>query len=216
MLDVAPLLLGCLLEHDGVVLRLTEVEAYAGTADPGSHAYRGPTPRTEVMFGPAGHLYVYLSYGMHRCVNVVTGTDGQASAVLLRAGEVVLGADRARERRQAGRSTAVAERDLARGPGRLTAALGIGAEHDGLDLLRPGAPVRLLHGDPVPARSVRTGPRVGVAGDGGDGAVFPWRFWVDGEPSVSVYRPATRRLSRASRSGEGARHTPSGRKDDER
>lgn len=210
VLDVAPALLGALVHHDHVTLRLTEVEAYAGTADPGSHAYRGPTRRTQVMFGPPGHLYVYLSYGMHHCVNVVTGPDGEASAVLLRAAEVVQGQARARERRQAGLSTRVTDRDLARGPGRLTRALGLGPRHDGLDLFGPGADVELR------ARSgrtgvVRTGPRVGVSGGGGDGARFPWRFWLEGEPTVSVYRPAARRLARAARTG---RHTSDPGKDD--
>ncbi|QFG68811.1 DNA-3-methyladenine glycosylase [Ornithinimicrobium pratense] len=204
VLDVAPALLGALLQHDGVTLRLTEVEAYAGPADPGSHAYRGPTPRTEVMFGPPGHLYVYLSYGMHHCVNIVTGPDGTASAVLLRAAQVVEGLDLARERRQAGLSTPVTERDLARGPGRLTRALGLALRHDGLDLLAPEAEVRLRPGTRPPG-VVRTGPRVGVSGEGGDGALFPWRFWIGDEPTVSAYRAAARRLGRAAPAG---RHTP--------
>ena len=101
--DVAPLLLGAVLHHDGVAVRLTEVEAYDGSDDPASHAYRGRTPRTEVMFGPPGRLYVYFSYGMHWCANVVTGPDDRASAVLLRAGEVVEGVDVARVRRGSAR-----------------------------------------------------------------------------------------------------------------
>jgi DNA-3-methyladenine glycosylase len=140
------------------------------------------------MFGPAGHAYVYFTYGMHWCMNVVTGGDGQASAVLLRAGEVVDGLDAARSRRPGLR-----ERDLCRGPARLCRALGITGEHTGLDLLDPASPVRLLAGAPVARALVRTGPRVGVAGDG---AVVPWRFWVDGEPTVSPYRPAVRRARR--------------------
>lgn len=215
VLEVAPRLLGCLLSHEGVTVRLTEVEAYAGADDPGSHAYRGPTPRTQVMFGPAGHLYVYLSYGMHRCVNVVTGTEGSATAVLLRAGEVVEGMPLARARRAAGRRSPVADRDLARGPGVLTVALALGAEHDALDLTAPGAPVTLVAGEP--ATAVRTGPRVGVSGEGGDGALFPWRYWADGEPSVSAYRPGTRRLGRRTGpAAAGARHTPEPRKDPQR
>lgn len=200
VLEVAPDLLGALVRHDGVTLRLTEVEAYAGPLDPGSHAYRGPTPRTQVMFGPPGHLYVYRSYGVHWCVNVVTGQDGAASAVLLRAGEVVEGVDLARERRQVGVATPVVDRDLARGPGRLTKALGLGREHDGLDLFAPGTPVELRAASGE-AGVVRTGPRVGVSGEGGDGVRYPWRFWLDGEPTVSVYRPGTRRLDRAARTG---------------
>ncbi|WP_151526627.1 DNA-3-methyladenine glycosylase [Serinicoccus kebangsaanensis] len=190
VLQVAPGLLGSLLTHDGVTVRLTEVEAYAGQEDPGSHAFRGPTPRTEVMFGAAGHLYVYLSYGVHRCVNVVTGEPGSASAVLLRAGEVVDGARVARARRLAVRSGVVPGRDLARGPGNLARALGLGADHDGVDLLEVGGPVDLRHG-PAPAPGeVRRGPRVGVSGPGGSAERFPWRFWLRSEPSVSAYRAA--------------------------
>ena len=188
VLEVAPLLLGAHLSAGGATVRLTEVEAYAGEADPGSHAFRGRTPRTEVMFGPAGHAYVYFTYGMHWCVNVVTGVDGQASAVLLRAGAVVDGLDAV-----LGRRPGVRERDLCRGPARLCRALGISGEHTGLDLLDRASPVRLTPGAPVDPARVRTGPRVGVAGDG---AVAPWRFWVDGEPTVSAYRPAVRRVRR--------------------
>lgn len=189
VLDVAPALLGCLLTHAGVTLRLTEVEAYAGEVDPGSHAYRGRTPRTEVMFGPAGRLYVYFTYGMHYCANVVTGPDGTASAVLLRAGEVVGGHDVAAARRPG-----VRERDWARGPARLTVTLGLGRAENGLDLLDPRTDGRLAPpATPVDPARVRTGPRVGVSGPGGDGDVHPWRFWLDGEPTVSAYRPATPR-----------------------
>ena len=188
VLDVAPGLLGAHLSAAGVTVRLTEVEAYAGEADPGSHAFRGRTPRTEVMFGPAGHAYVYFTYGMHWCVNVVTGVDGAASAVLLRAGEVVDGLGEALARRPGTK-----ERDLCRGPARLCRTLGITGEHLGVDLLAESSPVRLLPGSPVDPARLRTGPRVGVAGDG---AVAPWRFWVDGEPTVSVYRPAVRRVRR--------------------
>ena len=183
--EVAPTLLGRHLVAGGVTVRLTEVEAYAGEADPGSHAFRGRTARNEVMFGPAGHAYVYFTYGMHWCVNVVTGTDGVASAVLLRAGAVVDGLERARERRPGS-----SDRDLCRGPARLTKALGVDGSYGGLDLLDPDSPLRLLPRSPVPAGDIRTGPRVGVAGAG---APTPWRFWVDGEPSVSVYRPAAPR-----------------------
>ena len=184
-----------------VAVRLTELEAYEGGRDPGSHAYRGRTRRNAVMFGPAGHLYVYFSYGMHWCANVVCGPDGEASAVLLRAGEVVAGAGQARTRRPAARRDV----DLARGPARLASALGLDGSHDGLDLLAPRAGVRLEAGaEPVSADRVRTGPRVGVAGPGGDGLAFPWRFWLDGEPTVSPYRqgrPRTRSGGRATRSG---------------
>lgn len=197
-LEVAPALLGRLLVSDSpqgrVAVRLTEVEAYRGEGvDPGSHAYRGRTPRTGVMFGPPGHLYVYFSYGMHWCANVVCGPDGTASAVLLRAGEVVLGHDLARSRRPAARSDV----DLARGPARLTRALGIGPEHDGTDLCGPGATVWLGAGPrpdvAAPVPQVRSGPRVGVAGPGGDGEAFPWRFWLAGDRTVSAYRPGKSR-----------------------
>ena len=183
--EVAPTLLGSVLRAGDVAVRLTEVEAYAGESDPGSHAFRGRTPRTEVMFGPAGRAYVYFTYGMHWCLNVVTGPDGVASAVLLRAGEVVEGVDMAAARRP-GSSL----RDLARGPARLTKALGVDSSYGGVDLLDPASPLTLRPGEPPDPGSVRTGPRVGVAGAG---AVTQWRFWLDGEPTVSVYRPAVPR-----------------------
>jgi DNA-3-methyladenine glycosylase len=183
-LDAAPLLLGCVLEvttGDGTVgVRLTEVEAYRGLDDPASHCYRGRTARNAVMFGPAGHLYVYFVYGMHFCANVVCLTDGVPGAVLLRAGEVVSGHDLARTRRPASRADA----DLAKGPARLTSALGLVRADNGVDLTDPGSPVRLYTGKRVPARDIRTGPRVGVAA----AAELPWRFWIAGAPSVSPYR----------------------------
>jgi len=182
VLDVAPRLLGATLRHQGVTVRLTEVEAYAGSQDPGSHAYRGPTPRTQVMFGPAGRLYAYLSYGMHVCANVVTGPEGTASAVLLRAGEVVEGAHLARERRPG-----VRDRDLARGPANLCRTLGIGLDLGGSDLAT--GPVRLELTAPLSRDRISTGPRVGLRG----APDRPWRFWLTGEPSVSAYRPAARR-----------------------
>ncbi|KAB1910462.1 DNA-3-methyladenine glycosylase [Micromonospora sp. AMSO31t] len=182
-------LLGCRLTGHGVTVRITEVEAYAGTAgDPASHAHRGRTPRNAVMFGPAGHAYVYFTYGMHWCVNVVTGPDGEASAVLLRAGEVVDGLDVARERRPAVRR----DTDLARGPARLCAALSIDRSVYGADLLGDG-PVRLRPPlAPVPEAAVTAGPRVGVTG----AHDVPWRFWIGDDPTVSAYRrhvPRTRR-----------------------
>ncbi len=198
VLDVAPALLGATITHAGVTVRLTEVEAYAGTSDPGSHAFRGPTPRTEVMFGPAGHLYVYFTYGMHWCANVVCGPDGAASAVLLRAGEVVGGDDLAAARR-----AGVARRDWTRGPARLATTLALRGEQSGLDACMPRGPVSFAAPSASPAAAlVRTGPRVGVSGAGGDAAAYPWRFWLDGEPTVSPYRPAPNRptTSRARRS----------------
>jgi DNA-3-methyladenine glycosylase len=196
VLQVAPDLLGRIVVHDSphgtVAVRLTEVEAYAGLGDPGSHAFRGRTRRNSVMFGPGGFVYVYFSYGMHWCMNLVCGPAGDASAVLLRAGEVVAGLELA----QARRTTARVPHDLARGPARLTSALGVDKAYDGADATDPGSALRLLPGaGPRPARRrVRRGPRVGVAGEGG---VRPWRFWIDGEPSVSVYRPAVARRRNA-------------------
>ncbi|QBR91297.1 DNA-3-methyladenine glycosylase [Nocardioides euryhalodurans] len=180
-LEVAPRLLGAVVAHGGVAVRLTEVEAYDGAEDPGSHAYRGRTDRNAVMFGPAAHLYVYFTYGMHHCCNVVTGPEGQASAVLLRAGEVVSGLPVARRRRPA----ATKDRDLARGPARLCRALDIDAAQDGTALVG-GAVTLTLPDRFVPEGHVRTGPRVGLRG----APDRPWRFWVADEPTVSSYRPA--------------------------
>ena len=182
--QVAPLLLGAVLRHGEVAVELTEVEAY-GPDDPASHAYRGRTPRNAVMFGPPGHLYVYFSYGMHWAANVVCGPDGTASGCLLRAGRVVEGVELARERRHGAK-----DRDLARGPGRLTQALGLHSEHGGLDLFS-GADVRLEPG--VGGRvEVATGPRVGVS----RAADVPWRFWVAGSRFVSDYKRSPRAPSR--------------------
>ena len=180
---MAPSLLGCWVVTDRpegrVALRLTEVEAYSGEGlDPASHAHRGPTPRAEIMFGPPGRLYVYFSYGVHWCANVVVGPEGRGSAVLLRAGEVVVGEELARSRRPAARTA----RDLARGPARLTQALGIGPEERGADLLHPAGSVR-LHRGPAPS-AVTAGPRVGIS----QATDLPWRFWETAAPSVSVFR----------------------------
>ncbi len=177
-------LLGCELSAGGVTVRLTETEAYAGTADAASHAFRGRTPRTAVMFGPPGHAYVYFTYGMHWCLNVVCGPPGEAAAVLLRAGAVVRGLATARQRRPAARRDA----DLARGPARLCAALGITGAANGVDLLTAGSPVR-LRGSTHQRVDVRSGPRVGVTG----AQDVPWRFWLDGEETVSTYRRHTPR-----------------------
>ncbi len=189
--QVAPRLLGAVLRHDGadgaVAVRLTEVEAYGGTGeDPGSHAFRGPGRRNATMFTGPGRLYVYFTYGMHWCANVVCRPGGSASAVLLRAGEVIEGAELARSRRP----TARREVELARGPARLAVALGLDGRSDGCDLLAPGSPVRISGtGTPPAGVVVATGPRVGVSGPGGVAEAFPWRFWLTGEGSVSVYRP---------------------------
>lgn len=179
VLEVAPRLLGSVLRHGDVAVRITEVEAYDGAQDPGSHAFRGPTGRNATMFGPPGHLYVYFTYGMHHCCNVVCGPEGRASAVLLRAGEVIAGEEVAAARRPGARS-----RDLARGPARLCSALGIDRSHDGADL-RGGSPSLAPGIAPAP-ELVSTGPRVGLRA----AAEHPWRFWITGEPTVSTYRPA--------------------------
>jgi DNA-3-methyladenine glycosylase len=182
VLEVAPLLLGAVLRHGDVACRLTEVEAYDGAGDPGSHAFRGRTPRNEVMFGPPGRLYVYFTYGMHWCCNVVCGPEGAASAVLLRAGEITEGVDLARSRRTSAR----ADRELARGPARLCQALGIDSSLNGHDLsLGPLTLTPALS----PAPDVVTGPRVGLR----QAADRPWRFWLPDEQTVSVYRPASPR-----------------------
>jgi len=196
--EVAPALLGArLVSTLGgalVAVRLTEVEAYMGEQDPGSHAFRGRTPRTAVMFGPAGHLYVYFTYGMHWCANVVCGPEGSASAVLVRAGEVMQGLDAARARRPAARRDA----DLARGPARLASALAIDGTLDGADLCAPSSALWLEPPQPR-AVGVRTGPRVGVSGAGGNGETFPWRFWLEDDPTVSTYRPGQPRRRRGAR-----------------
>ena len=175
--DVAPRLLGAVLRHGDVAVRLTEVEAYGGSDDPGSHAFRGPTPRSAVMFGPAGVLYCYLSYGMHVCANVVVGNGGEAAAVLLRAGQVIDGVDVARARRPG-----ASDSHLARGPALLCRALGIDLSHDGGDL-RTG-PVLLELGPAPEVTPYVAGPRVGLR----LAADRPWRFRMPGDPHVSAYR----------------------------
>jgi DNA-3-methyladenine glycosylase len=191
---VAPSLLGCWVVSDRpegrVGLRLTEVEAYSGEGrDPASHAHRGPTPRAEIMFGPPGRLYVYFSYGVHWCANVVVGPAGRGSAVLMRAGEVVLGESLARSRRPAARPA----RDLARGPARLTQALAIGPDDRGARLIDPGSAVRLHRG--APPAGISVGPRVGIS----RATELPWRFWETGAPSVSVFRAGGAPRSRGRR-----------------
>jgi DNA-3-methyladenine glycosylase len=146
--------------------------------DPAAHSHRGPTPRAEIMFGPPGKLYVYFSYGVHWCANVVVAPSGIGSAVLLRAGEVVEGESLARARRPAAKSF----RDLARGPARLTQALAIGPDDKGADLLSASSSVRLHRGEPPAA--VSSGPRVGIS----VATDLPWRFWETGAASVSVFR----------------------------
>jgi DNA-3-methyladenine glycosylase len=197
-LEVAERLLGCVIEHqtaDGIVgVMLTEVEAYEGESDPASHAYRGRSQRNAVMFGPPGHAYVYFTYGMHFCVNLVCKPAGTASAVLLRAGRVIEGAELAASRRAV---AGPGGRDLARGPARLCQALAIERSQNGSDVSDPASPLRVRAGTAAGAgkgRAVSTGPRVGVNG----AAERPWRFWLAGDPTVSAYRPhVPRRRGRA-------------------
>ena len=214
--DVAPRLLGCVLSARSpageVSVRLTEVEAYLGEMDPASHAYRGRTQRNAVMYGEPGYSYVYFTYGMHFCVNLVCQPPGTASAVLLRAGAVLTGAELARERRLSarraggrdgrrgggqdagrrvdrdGRGGGVPDRDLARGPARLCQALGIDRSLDGTDVCDPASPLQICAAS-TPPGPVRAGPRVGVS----SAASVPWRFWTEGDPTVSPYRAHTPR-----------------------
>ncbi|MFB8353916.1 DNA-3-methyladenine glycosylase [Streptomyces niveus] len=191
VLEVAPDLLGRTLLRrtaEGTIeLRLTEVEAYAGDIDPGSHAYRGRTARNDVMFGPPGHAYVYFTYGMWHCLNLVCGPVGRASGVLLRAGEVLAGKDQVRERRVSARH----DRELAKGPARLATGLDVDRGLNGTDVCAgDDSPLSVHTGTPPPGDQVRNGPRTGV---GGEGAPHPWRFWIEGDPTVSPYRAHTPR-----------------------
>ena len=184
-LEVAEDLIGCLFLRDGpegrVGVRLVEVEAYRGSIDPGSHGYRGMTARTSVMFGPPGHLYVYFTYGMHWCANVVCGSVGQAAAVLLRAGEPVEGIEAMRARRPAIED----DRLLAAGPARLTQALGIDKGLNGASLLRGGTvwcaedALTERYREAEVARTRRVGLTPGKGDD------LPWRFMVPGNPYTS-------------------------------
>jgi DNA-3-methyladenine glycosylase len=181
---VAAALLGYLLvrdEDDGerTVIRIVETEAYHQD-DPASHSYRGPTPRNEVMFGPAGRLYVYFTYGMHWCANIVTGPPGVGAAVLIRAGVAVRGRHRIRARR----GERPTQRDLLRGPARLTSGLGLDGDWNGCDLLRSDVPLRLERDEwrPSPAQ-ISAGPRTGIR----LAADVRWRYWLEGVPEVSRY-----------------------------
>ncbi|MGZ4554051.1 MAG: DNA-3-methyladenine glycosylase [Mycobacteriaceae bacterium] len=193
VVDVARGLLGAVLESalggELVRIRLTEVEAYGGVADPASHAFRGPSARNRTMFGPPGRTYVYFTYGMHFCMNLVTGPAGTASAVLLRAGTVIDGADVVARRRPG-----VWSRDYARGPARLTRALNVDKAADGADVCTTDGPLRVLPSFGVGDRTIRCGPRVGVTA----ATDVPWRFWLHGEDSVSPYRPGGLRSRRGS------------------
>ncbi len=179
--DHARALLGRTLHGHGASARITEVEAYGGVNDPASHAYTR-TPRSEIMFGEPWRLYVYRSYGMHFCANIVTGPTETASAVLIRAGEIIDGIDVARQRR----GVSVKDVSLARGPGNFAKALGLSLEDLGTDLLATTGP--RLGPEPVSTPEISAGPRVGVS----KAADVPWRFWITGDPTVSTYRRSPR------------------------
>ncbi len=187
VLTVAADLLGRHLLRDSgggrVGGRIVEVEAYAGESDPASHAFRGLTPRTRVMFGPPGHAYVYLVYGMHHCLNLVCEKDGQAAAVLIRALEPIEG-----QKAMAALRPGIARRDWARGPGRLCSALAISRELDGLAL--PSPALWLEEGVALPAEERAEVPRIGV-GYAGKAALWPWRLYE--RDSLFVSRSPNRR-----------------------
>ena len=202
-LELAPLLLGCVLVGRGVALRITEVEAYVGAQDPGSHAYRGRTARNATMFGPPGHLYVYRHMGLHSCMNIVADAEGTATGCLIRAGEVIAGQEIALERRRAS-GVCRSERDLARGPGRATVACGVTFADDGLDLCSGGEFHLTGRADPrdqadeeragggrsgqeplMPHPRLAVGPRIGLREEASRPERFPWRYRIAGDPTVS-------------------------------
>lgn len=197
--ELALALLGSRLVVGEVQIRLTEVEAYEGETDPGSHAFRGRTARNATMFGEGGHLYIYRHMGLHSCANVVSSHDGHANGCLLRAGEVVAGAETARARRAAAGVTR-RDTDLAQGPGRLTVAAGLTYQLDGLDLCAgqtrgPGdapAPRAWIAPRTGPPPEILTGPRIGVSADAADPDPHPLRFWIADDRTVSGPGPVNR------------------------
>lgn len=172
---VAPQLLGCVITHNGVSIRLTEVEAYAGAQDPAAHTYRGKTARNAAMFGPPGRLYVYFSYGIHYNGNIVCAPEGDGQGCLMRAGEVIAGEELARERRQRPERALIPFDNLARGPGNLGQALG-------LTLPDNGAEAQLTMREQEPEWVA--GPRIGISKN----SDAPWRFWIPGDKTVSSPR----------------------------
>ena len=182
---VAPDLLNKVLVHDGRAARIVEVEAYAGAEDEGSHAFRGETARNRVMFGPAGHLYVYFTYGMHWCANAVCGAPGVASAVLLRAGAPIEGLDAMWSARPAARR----EHELCNGPAKLCQALGLDRAHDGADLVRADRGVTIVDDGTAPPSVPGVSTRIGLSA----GVEHPWRWFVPGDPNVSPDRGGARR-----------------------
>ena len=204
-LGVAPFLLNKILAHGGRAGRIVEVEAYRGADDPGSHAYRGRTRRNATMFGRPGLLYVYFTYGMHWCANVVCGADGVPHAVLLRALAPIAGLDEM----FAARAAARRPEDLCSGPAKLCQAMGLDGEDDGADLVKGDRGIRLVTDGTPPPREPSVGFRIGLSA----GAEHPWRFWVTGDRNVSRERPGQRRdprravLPRASGPEPGAHPT---------
>jgi len=190
---VAPQLLGKLLRRGPLLARIIEVEAYRGAADAASHAFRGRTRRNATMFGPPGHLYVYFTYGMHYCANVVCGPDGEAGAVLLRALAPLRGLETMAERRSRGREarppgrSGLRSEDLCSGPAKLCQAFGLDRKADGYDVVTGREGVILLDDGVMPPDEPFVGTRIGLSEDCGSRAE-PWRFWVAGEPSVSGRR----------------------------
>jgi DNA-3-methyladenine glycosylase len=181
---VARQLLNKVLVHGNRSARLVEVEAYCGALDPGSHAFRGPTKRNATMFGPAGGLYVYFTYGMHWCANAVCGDVDEGLAVLLRAAAPLTGLD---EMRTARGSSAKRDRDLCSGPAKLCQAFGLDRAHDGADLVTGDQGVVIVDDGVPPPRRPGNSVRIGLTA----GAEHPWRWYVDGDPNVSVVRPRT-------------------------
>jgi DNA-3-methyladenine glycosylase len=176
---VAPELLNKLLVRGPLVARIVEVEAYCGGEDPGSHAFRGQTRRNATMFGPAGHLYVYFTYGMHWCANAVCGERGEGVAVLLRGAAPIEGLDEMRAARAAARR----DRDLLSGPAKLCQAFAITGTHDGADLVTGDRDVVIASDGMPPPDDPAVGVRIGLSAGRGD--EHPWRWWVDGDPNVS-------------------------------
>lgn len=172
---VAPQLLGCVITHNGVSIRLTEVEAYAGAQDPAAHTYRGKTARNAAMFGPPGRLYVYFSYGIHYNGNIVCAPEGDGQGCLMRAGEVIAGEELARERRQRPDRALIPFDNLARGPGNLGQALGLTLPDNGTE-----AQLTMREQEPEWV----AGPRIGISKN----SDAPWRFWIPGDKTVSSPR----------------------------
>lgn len=175
--DVARDLLNKLLWADGRAGRIVEVEAYAGQDDPGSHAYRGKTRRNATMFGPPGHLYVYLIYGVHWCSNAVCGDDGFGTAVLIRA----LAPTHGVEAMKASRPQARRERDLCSGPAKLCQSLGIDGGDDGSDLVTGDRRILVYDDGTPPPERLGESRRVGLS----RGVELPWRYYVPGDPNLS-------------------------------